>query len=73
MLAQAHLTWALLAVGVALWALPLDREPVPSPAPLTAFAAVRALAEAAVAALCAGRFLVTIRSDVPLLPILAMS
>ncbi|HYI17996.1 MAG TPA: hypothetical protein VD836_04770 [Solirubrobacteraceae bacterium] len=39
MLAQAHLTWALLAVGIALWALPLDREPVPSPAPLTALAA----------------------------------
>ena len=39
MLAQAHLTWALLTVAVALWALPLDREPVPSPAPLTALAA----------------------------------
>jgi hypothetical protein len=39
MLAQAHLTWALLTVGVALWALPLDREPLPSPAPLTVLAA----------------------------------
>jgi hypothetical protein len=33
------LTWALLTVGIALWALPLDRAPVPSPAPLSAFAA----------------------------------
>lgn len=36
---SAHLTWALLTTGVALWALPVDRQPVPSPAPLTAFAA----------------------------------
>ena len=35
----AQLTWALLTVGVALWALPIDRQPLPSPAPLTAFAA----------------------------------
>ena len=35
----APLTWALLTVGIALWALPLDRAPLPSPAPLTAFAA----------------------------------
>jgi hypothetical protein len=35
----AHLTWALLATGIALWALPVDRQPLPSPAPLTAFAA----------------------------------
>ena len=37
--AQIHLLWALLTIGVALWALPLDREPLPSPAPLTALAA----------------------------------
>ena len=36
---SAHLMWALLTVGVALWALPLDREPLPSPAPLAALAA----------------------------------
>jgi len=35
----AHLTWALLATGVALWALPVDHAPLPAPAPLTAFAA----------------------------------
>ncbi len=39
MLAQAHLTWALLTVGVALWALPLDCDPLPSPTRLTALAA----------------------------------
>jgi hypothetical protein len=38
-MASASLSWALLTIGVALWALPLDRQPVPSPAPLTAFAA----------------------------------
>ena len=38
-MASAHLTWALLTIGVALWALPVDRQPLPSPAPLTAFAA----------------------------------
>ena len=34
-----HLTWALLTIGVALWALPVGGQPLPSPAPLTAFAA----------------------------------
>jgi hypothetical protein len=35
----AHLTWALLAIGAALWALPVDRAPLPSPSSLTALAA----------------------------------
>jgi hypothetical protein len=38
-MASAHLSWALLTIGLALWALPVDRQPVPSPAPLSAFAA----------------------------------
>ena len=38
-MASAHLSWALLTIGLALWALPVDRQPLPSPAPLTAFAA----------------------------------
>jgi heme A synthase len=38
-MASPHLAWALLTIGVALWALPLHRQPFPSPAPLTAFAA----------------------------------
>jgi hypothetical protein len=37
--ASAHLSWALLTIGLALWALPVDRQPVPSPAPLSALAA----------------------------------
>ena len=38
-MASAHLSWALLTIGLALWALPVDRQPVPSPTPLSAFAA----------------------------------
>ena len=38
-MASPHLTWALLTIGVALWALPVDPHPLPFPAPLTAFAA----------------------------------
>jgi len=38
-MASAHLSWALLTIGLALWALPVDRQPVPSPAPLSAFTA----------------------------------
>ena len=38
-MASAQLSWALLTIGLALWALPVDRQPVPSPAPLSAFAA----------------------------------
>ena len=39
MIVQAHLTWALLTIGLALWALPLDREPLPSPFAAPALAA----------------------------------
>ena len=39
-MAPASVTWALLTIGVALWALPVGRAaPLPSPAPLTALAA----------------------------------